>query len=234
MYRYYVGLVAAALVAGFASNANALSVNSTGIGSVGIVGAPCCQAGQVFTTLQLDSGADRSNYMVFDLSSLASQLGTQDVGSATLTISGLFSYSITQAGTYNLYDSSNAATLAGITGYTNLSLATGTTLRDDLRTGNLYGTATLSPGETSIVITLTAAAIADINAAIDSSGSKLFAIGGYSSGLQGYNFNSSYAAIGTLDVQPVPLPAALPLFATGLAGMGLLGWRRRRNSDAAA
>ena len=27
-----------------------------------------------------------------------------------------------------------------------------------------------------------------------------------------------------------PLPAALPLFATGLGALGLLGWRRRRNS----
>jgi hypothetical protein len=32
-------------------------------------------------------------------------------------------------------------------------------------------------------------------------------------------------ATGTIDA---PLPAALPLFATGLAGLGLLGWRRRR------
>ena len=29
-------------------------------------------------------------------------------------------------------------------------------------------------------------------------------------------------------VSTVPLPAALPLFATGLGALGLLGWRRKR------
>lgn len=29
------------------------------------------------------------------------------------------------------------------------------------------------------------------------------------------------------DVNPVPLPAALPLFAAALAGLGLIGWKRR-------
>jgi spore coat protein U-like protein len=35
---------------------------------------------------------------------------------------------------------------------------------------------------------------------------------------------------GPVDVSPsaVPLPGALPLFATGLAGLGLLGWRRKK------
>ena len=32
----------------------------------------------------------------------------------------------------------------------------------------------------------------------------------------------------------VPLPGALPLFASGLAGLGLLGWRRKRKAQAAA
>jgi hypothetical protein len=31
-----------------------------------------------------------------------------------------------------------------------------------------------------------------------------------------------------------PLPAALPLFTTGLGGLGLLGWRRRKRKNAAA
>ena len=34
--------------------------------------------------------------------------------------------------------------------------------------------------------------------------------------------------------QVVPLPAAFPLFATALGGMGLLGWRRKRKAAAAA
>ena len=36
------------------------------------------------------------------------------------------------------------------------------------------------------------------------------------------------------DVSAVPLPGALPLFATGLAGLGLLGWRRKRKNAVTA
>jgi hypothetical protein len=34
------------------------------------------------------------------------------------------------------------------------------------------------------------------------------------------------------DPSPIPLPAALPLFATGLGALGLLGWRRKRATAA--
>ena len=34
-------------------------------------------------------------------------------------------------------------------------------------------------------------------------------------------------AVGTIIT---PLPPALPLFATGLAGLGLLGWRRKKTA----
>ena len=36
------------------------------------------------------------------------------------------------------------------------------------------------------------------------------------------------------STSPVPLPGALPLFATGLSALGLLGWRRKRKAHAAA
>jgi hypothetical protein len=38
----------------------------------------------------------------------------------------------------------------------------------------------------------------------------------------------------TLNVETTPLPAALPLFASGLGALGLLGWRRKRKAAAAA
>jgi hypothetical protein len=33
---------------------------------------------------------------------------------------------------------------------------------------------------------------------------------------------------------PTPLPAALPLFASGLGALGLLGWRRKRTTRSVA
>jgi hypothetical protein len=40
--------------------------------------------------------------------------------------------------------------------------------------------------------------------------------------------------VSALAFDPTPLPAALPLFATGLGALGLLGWRRKRKQAMAA
>ena len=51
-----------------------------------------------------------------------------------------------------------------------------------------------------------------------------------------YSYNENMAGTWYLDGQIIsatPLPAALPLFATGLGGLGLLGWRRKRKVAAA-
>jgi hypothetical protein len=47
--------------------------------------------------------------------------------------------------------------------------------------------------------------------------------------LSGHDYSSSSEAISA-----TPLPAALPLFATGLGALGLLGWRRKRKAAALA
>jgi hypothetical protein len=49
----------------------------------------------------------------------------------------------------------------------------------------------------------------------------------------GYTILTS-AGIGNSSVATTPIPAALPLFATALGGMGLIGWRRRRTAGRAA
>jgi hypothetical protein len=39
--------------------------------------------------------------------------------------------------------------------------------------------------------------------------------------------------VSPLEIGATPLPAALPLFATGLSGLGLFGWCRKRKNAAA-
>jgi hypothetical protein len=62
----------------------------------------------------------------------------------------------------------------------------------------------------------------------DASGNYLYDItlqtGGYSTLVEDLSVN--YAAV----LNPTPLPGALPLFASGLGALGLLGWRRKRKA----
>jgi len=50
--------------------------------------------------------------------------------------------------------------------------------------------------------------------------------------------NLSFDGIETMSFEAIlsetPVPAALPLFVTGLGGLGLLGWRKRRKVQATA
>jgi hypothetical protein len=45
---------------------------------------------------------------------------------------------------------------------------------------------------------------------------------------------TSLDATVTVNSAATPLPAALPLFATGIGAMGLIGWRRKRKAQAVA
>jgi hypothetical protein len=67
------------------------------------------------------------------------------------------------------------------------------------------------------------------------SANLLFALGAFGSvgsyPVQPFSF--SLDAVLTVSQVATPLPAALPLFATGLGAMGLLGWRRKRKTAGA-
>jgi hypothetical protein len=67
-----------------------------------------------------------------------------------------------------------------------------------------------------------------------------FAGGTFTDGTIGHGLDasiidaSSLTVTFTAETSATPLPAALPLFATGLGALGLLGWRRKRKAQAAA
>ncbi|HEY6024802.1 MAG TPA: hypothetical protein VIV34_11590 [Pseudolabrys sp.] len=64
-----------------------------------------------------------------------------------------------------------------------------------------------------------------------SSGPMLFGVMALTNEKGGQVTESFYDDI-NISVNQTPLPAALPLFATGLGGLGLLGWRRKKKAVA--
>jgi hypothetical protein len=61
-----------------------------------------------------------------------------------------------------------------------------------------------------------------------------FAISGFAHGVSFIRSYNGETTTGGGGDNPTPLPAALPLFASGLGALGLLGWRRKRKAQAAA
>jgi hypothetical protein len=60
-------------------------------------------------------------------------------------------------------------------------------------------------------------------------------INGIVAGQAYFNIHTTLNTGGEIRGQlaPVPLPGALPLFATGLGALGVLGWRRKRKAAGA-
>jgi hypothetical protein len=80
---------------------------------------------------------------------------------------------------------------------------------------------TLTPVNPSLELAITLTSSINGNATQTNNGGQFSATG-----------RSLTQAFSGATPPPVPLPATLPLFATGLAGLGLLGWRRKKKAAA--
>lgn len=221
--------------------------------SIGIVGAVIPLSAEAATFNSYDNGWYRSDgyhdptndniytgltfsfgfhtFFAFDLSGAAGQTAV----SAQLVIpANGYYYSSSGGSTYEVFDYIGSIPnlldgTAGIAGF------------NDLRSGNSYGQTTISGVSTTdpmpeVAVTLNAAALADINALLAGSAFD-FAIGGACtsctvgsvlwSSSEGVNAGQLILEFGTPSA--VPLPGALPLFASGLVGgFGYLRWRSRK------
>jgi len=158
-----------------------------------------------------------------------------------------FDWSITSefengSGTLVASGSGGALTVTSISG----TIATGSPfgpfdITGLLTPGTTYASITHVPGDN--LLFYPAAPLVDSNGIVFSTFQALYPVesfmdiffteGHYSllvsnSGASGITFSVSP------EISSTPLPAALPLFATGLGALGLLGWRRKRKNAAIA
>ena len=191
------------------------------------------------------TGATQRNWLAFDLGAVSGQTIT----SATLIFYG-------GNGAYNSPKPSETLGLFDYTGSINalLNNQNNAGIYGDLGTGVSYGQAVVSNPLGQFSITLSAAALAALNAAANNAGDDRFVIGGallslapvrdgdnwYSDGQLFSAFgttptlqNAAFLALETSDVAQTPIPGALPLFASGLGALGLFAYRRKKKAQAA-
>ncbi|MBN8818477.1 MAG: PEP-CTERM sorting domain-containing protein [Sphingomonas sp.] len=227
---YALGLAAAGLLAASASSANAATIQSFDSGWYTNSGFTAGVANINVGSSNL-SGAIYNNYLAFNIASLAGQTIT----SATLTFYG--------GNGVNTSSTSETLGLFDYTGSINALLSDQSSVGvfTDLGNGASYGTAEIAAGAIQqFSVTLTQAAIANLNAAANSQSDTRFVIGGSLQSVSGPWANEqlfaifgpqtalSPAAYLTLETTAVPEPASWALM---IAGFALVGSALRRTKS---
>jgi type VI secretion system secreted protein VgrG len=161
---------------------------------------------------KFSSEAQLTGALTLDFTSNRNGAFVFQIGTTLTTASGVGNASVNVVGAASnsavYWDVGSSATLGTYTTFVGNILA-------DQSIALLTG-ATIGCGR---AIALNAAVTMDTNTISNECGTSDFGSLGFSGGPNGIN--------------ATPLPAALPLFATGLGAMGLLGWRRKRKPQAA-
>lgn len=103
-------------------------------------------------------------------------------------------------------------------GIQNVIYGTAATAPDALRYLDIYHTSTLLVFDDS----------GSHNAIFTTAGMYTFDFGWQNIATSGGSHPTTWLLVQTESLETTPLPAALPLFASSLGGLGLLGWRRKR------
>ena len=179
------------------------------------------------------SGAVYHNWLAFNVSGLAGE----NITSATLTFYGGNGNNTSATGeTLGLFDYAGSINALVANSQSNVGIY------NDLGNGNSYGTAVVASGAIQqFSITLSQAAIADLNAAAHNLSDNRFVIGGSLLSISGPFANEqlfaifgpqaalSPAAFLTLEtsVAAVPEPATWAMMIAGFAGIGFVAYRRK-------
>jgi hypothetical protein len=91
-----------------------------------------------------------------------------------------------------------------------------------------------SAGDGSLVVPQGYVSNALLSASTSTYDSATFATLGATPGTYVWTWGTGADQSFTLEIGATPLPATLPLFATGFGALGLLGWRRKRKAQAIA
>ncbi|MDO9057937.1 MAG: PEPxxWA-CTERM sorting domain-containing protein [Bradyrhizobium sp.] len=190
------------------------------------------------------SGAINHNWLGFNITGLAGQIVT----SATLTFYGGNGVNTSSTSeTLGLFDYTGS--INAITSNSQFNVG----IYNDLGNGNSYGTAVVPASGNGLIqqfsITLSQAAIADLNAAAHNQSDTRFVIGGALLSISGpYANEQLFATFGaqrpqipaafldleTAPVAAVPEPSTWAMMILGFAGVGFMTYRRRKAAVLAA